>query len=128
MRLFDQVLLRIVCITPIDRGRRHIFVERMPCPDHHGFQITARFFILRTKRNPKFLKEKYGKKFVFWGGGVDTQKTLPFGTAAECREQCRERIDIFSEDGGYVFNTIHNIQANTPVENILAIYREAVKK
>ena len=77
---------------------------------------------------PVFLKEKYGDKFVFWGGGVDTQKTLPFGTPEECRKQSRERIDIFSKNGGYVFNTIHNIQANTPVENILAIFREAAKR
>ena len=77
---------------------------------------------------PDFLKEKYGKKFVFWGGGIDTQKTLPFGTEEECRKQCRERINIFAKGGGYVFNTIHNIQANTPVENVVAIFEEAKKR
>ena len=67
------------------------------------------------------LKSRWGRKLVFWGGGVDTQKTLPFGTPAEVRAQVRERIRIFSRGGGYVFNTIHNILAKTPVENILAM-------
>ncbi len=67
------------------------------------------------------LKERYGQKLVFWGGGVDTQKTLPFGTPEEVRAQVRQRIRIFSRGGGYVFNTIHNILAKTPVANILAM-------
>jgi hypothetical protein len=69
----------------------------------------------------EMLKARYGGKLVFWGGGVDTQKTLPFGTPGEVRAQVRERIRIFSRGGGYVFNTIHNILAKTPVENILAM-------
>ena len=77
--------------------------------------------------DPKFLKEKYGKKLVFWGGGIDTQKTLPFGTPEEVKKEVLERLKIFSEGGGFIFNTIHNIQAPTPVENLLAMY-EAVKE
>ena len=72
----------------------------------------------------KFLKEKYGDKITFWGGGVDTQKVLPFGTKEEVRQQVRERLEIFSKSGGYVFNPIHNILPNTPIENILAMYDE----
>lgn len=71
------------------------------------------------------IKAKYGDKFTFWGGGVDTQHTLPFGTPEEVRSQVRERIDILSKDGGYVFNTIHNIVANVPPENLIAMYEEA---
>jgi hypothetical protein len=71
--------------------------------------------------NAETLKVRYGQKLVFWGGGVDTQRTLPFGTPGEVRAQVRERIRIFSRGGGYVFNTIHNILAKTPVENIIAI-------
>lgn len=71
------------------------------------------------------IKEKYGDKFTFWGGGVDTQHTLPFGTPDEVRQQVRERIDILSKNGGYVFNTIHNIVANVPPENLIAMYEEA---
>lgn len=70
----------------------------------------------------RMLKEKYGEKLVFWGGGVDTQKTLPFGTPDEVRAQVRERLEIFSKGGGYVFNPIHNIVGKTPVENLIAMY------
>ena len=72
--------------------------------------------------DPKFLKDKYGERLVFWGGGVDTQRTLPFGTPEEVRKEVIERLDIFTKGGGYVFATIHNIQPNTPVDNILAIF------
>ena len=68
------------------------------------------------------LKQNYGDQLVFWGGGVDTQKTLPFGTPQEVRDQVRERIEIFGPGGGFVFCTIHNIQANTPIENVLAMF------
>ncbi|MGL4393224.1 MAG: uroporphyrinogen decarboxylase family protein [Fusobacteriaceae bacterium] len=77
--------------------------------------------------DPKFLKEKYGDKLVFWGGGVDTQKTLPFGNPEDVKKEVLERLEIFSKNGGFIFNTIHNIQGPTPVENILAIY-EAIKE
>ena len=66
--------------------------------------------------------------FTFWGGGVDTQKTLPFGTPEEVRREVRERIDILGKNGGYVFNTIHNIVANVPPENLIAMYEEVIGK
>lgn len=75
--------------------------------------------------DPVKIKENYGDKFTFWGGGVDTQNTLPFGTPDEVRRQVRERIDILGKNGGYVFNTIHNIVANVPPENLIAMYEEA---
>lgn len=73
------------------------------------------------------LKEKYGDKLVFWGGGVDTQQTLPFGTPEQVRQQVKERLEILSKGGGYVFAPIHNVVAKTPVENLIAMY-EAVKE
>lgn len=73
--------------------------------------------------DPAMLKEKYGGKLTFWGGGVDTQQTLPFGTPAEVAVQVKERLAIFSKNGGYVFNPIHNIVGNTPVENLIAMYQ-----
>jgi uroporphyrinogen-III decarboxylase len=72
--------------------------------------------------DPQTLKDRFGDDIVFWGGGVDTQHTLPFGTPAEVRAEVRERIRIFGEGGGFVFATIHNIQAKTPVENLLALF------
>lgn len=73
------------------------------------------------------IKQRYGRDIVFWGGGVDTQKTLPFGTPDEVREQVLRRCEIFVRDGGFVFNPIHNIQANTPVKNVAAMF-EAIKE
>jgi hypothetical protein len=70
----------------------------------------------------RVLKQHYGDQLVFWGGGVDTQKTLPFGKPQEVRDQVRERIEIFGPGGGFVFCTIHNIQANTPIQNVLAMF------
>ena len=75
---------------------------------------------------PETLKAKYGDRIVFWGGGVDTQKVLPFGSPAEVRQQVLERCAIFS-GGGFVFNSVHNVQTGTPVENIVAMI-EAVRE
>ena len=69
------------------------------------------------------LKEKYGDKLVFWGGGVDTQSMLPNGTPDEVAAQVVERLDILSKGGGYVFNTIHNIVGDTRAENIWAAFK-----
>jgi uroporphyrinogen-III decarboxylase len=68
------------------------------------------------------LKEEFGRDIVFWGGGVDTQKTLAFGTPEEVRAEVLERCEIFGRDGGFVFNAIHNIQANVPIANIVAMF------
>ena len=68
------------------------------------------------------LKKEFGDRVTFWGGGVDTQKTLPFGTPEEVRREVSDRIKGFGPGGGFVFNSIHNIQALTPVENLLAMY------
>jgi uroporphyrinogen-III decarboxylase len=68
------------------------------------------------------LKQRYGDRLVFWGGGVNTQHTLPFGTPDQVRAEVEERIRVLGEGGGLVFNTIHNIQARTPVENLVALF------
>ncbi len=73
------------------------------------------------------LKRQFGSEIVFWGGGVDTQSTLPFGTAEEVRRQVLERCEVLAEGGGYVFNSVHNVQARTPLENIVAMF-DAVKE
>jgi hypothetical protein len=74
-----------------------------------------------TGMDAEELKAKYGDRIVFWGGGVDTQHVLPFGTPAEVREQVLRRCEVFAPGGGFVFNTIHNIQAETPTKNIVAM-------
>lgn len=71
--------------------------------------------------DPARLKEEFGEKLVFWGGGCDTQQVLPNGTVEEVRQQVKERMEIFSPGGGYVFNQIHNIQPKVPAENVIAM-------
>lgn len=71
--------------------------------------------------DPARLKKEFGDKLVFWGGGCDTQSVLGKAKPEEIREHVKERVKIFSPGGGYVFNQIHNIQANVPPENILAM-------
>ena len=69
------------------------------------------------------LKREFGKHLTFWGGGVDTQHTLQFGTPEEVGAQVLEMCEIFGKGGGFVFNTVHNIQATVPAENIAAMVR-----
>jgi hypothetical protein len=86
-----------------------------------GFDIINPVQTGAAGMDPAGLKKKYGKDLVFWGGGVDTQKTLPFATPGKVREEVLRICEIFSPGGGFVFNTIHNIQANVPTENIVAM-------
>jgi uroporphyrinogen decarboxylase len=73
------------------------------------------------------LKKTYGEDIVFWGGGVDTQKILPFGTPAEVTEEVKRRIDDLAPQGGFVFAAVHNIQADVPPENIVAAFETALE-
>lgn len=92
-----------------------------------GFDILNPVQCSATGMDPEQLKANFGDRLVFWGGGVDTQHTLPFGKPEEVREQVLRRCEIFAAGGGFVFSTIHNIQAGTPVENIVAMI-EAVRE
>lgn len=82
-------------------------------------QISARAM------QPEKLKHQFGKDITFWGGGVDTQHVLPSAGLEEIRENVRSLIDIFAPGGGYVFNPVHNIQADIEPEKILAVYDTA---
>lgn len=92
-----------------------------------GFDILNPVQCSAEGMEPNNLKKKYGKNIVFWGGGVNTQKTLPFGSIEDVIIEVKERIRYLGAGGGFVFNAIHNIQANTPIDNVLAMF-EAVKK
>jgi len=92
-----------------------------------GFDIINPVQVAAKGMDPAHLKNTYGKDLVFWGGGVDTQKTLPYSTPEQVREEVLRLCDIFAKDGGFVFNTVHNIQANVPVENIVAMV-DAIKE
>ena len=86
-----------------------------------GFDILNPVQCSATGMEPSRLKADFGDRLVFWGGGVDTQRTLPFGTPDQVRAEVTERLRIFFPGGGFVFNTIHNTQARTPVANIVAM-------
>ena len=74
-----------------------------------------------ARMDPVELKQRFGGRIVFWGGGADTQTVLPYGTTDEVREQVKERIRIFASGGGFVFSQVHNIQYGVPPQNILAM-------
>jgi hypothetical protein len=102
----------------------------MPLIEHFieaGFDILNPVQCSAANMDPTELKKRFGDRITFWGGGVDTQRTLPFGTADDVRKEVGDRIETFGMGGGFVFNTIHNIQAKTPVENLLAMF-DTVKK
>lgn len=87
-----------------------------------GFDILNPVQTSAAEMESQRLKERFGDQITFWGGGIDTQHTLPFGSPTEIRDEVRRRIEIFGKDGGFVFNTIHNVQARVPGENLLALY------
>jgi hypothetical protein len=96
-------------------------VKFLPSFIEAGFDILNPVQCSAAGMQPEGLKANFGDSLVFWGGGVDTQQIMPFGTPAEVREQVLRRCEIFSVGGGFVFNGTHNIQAATPIENIVAM-------
>jgi uroporphyrinogen-III decarboxylase len=88
-----------------------------------GFDVLNPVQCSAADMEARRLKREFGRDLVFWGGGVDTQQTIARGTPDQVYGEVRERIAIFNEGGGYVFNAIHNIQGNTPIENVEAMFR-----
>jgi len=101
-------------------------VDLVPDFIEAGFDILNPVQTAAAGMDPRRLKKEFGRHLVFWGGGVDTQHTMAFGTPDEVYREVRQRIEIFGEDGGFVFDSVHNIQANTPTENLLAMF-EAIR-
>jgi len=92
-----------------------------------GFDILNPVQCSAAGMEPENLKRQFGADIVFWGGGIDTQKTLMFGTPDEVRTETLRRCEIFGKDGGFVFNAVHNIQGNVPAKNVVAMF-EALKE
>ena len=92
-----------------------------------GFDILNPVQSSAAKMDPLELKKKFGDRMTFWGGGVDTQRTLPFGSPDDVRGEVRERLKLLGPGGGFVFNAVHNVQALVPVANVLAMYETALK-
>lgn len=76
---------------------------------------------------PERLKREFGRDICFWGGGCDTRQVLPTATPSEVKRHVRERLEVFSPGGGFVFNTVHNILPDVPPQNIVAMF-EAIEE
>lgn len=87
-----------------------------------GIDIINPVHITASGMEPVSLKKDFGRDITFWGGGVETQTILPYGTPDQVRENVKQNLEAFMPGGGYVFNTIHNIQAEVPPENIIAMW------
>ncbi len=92
-----------------------------------GVDILNPIHITATGMEPRALKRDFGDAIVFWGGGVDTQDVLPHGTPQQVKDNVRRNIDALAPGGGYVFCTVHNIQADVPPQNIVAMW-EALRE
>ena len=102
-------------------------VALLPDMVEAGFDVLNPVQCSAAGMDPQALKDRFGDRISFWGGGVDTQRTLPFGTPEEVRREVEQRIEVFGRGGGFVFNTVHNVQAGTPAENLVSLY-EAVQE
>jgi uroporphyrinogen decarboxylase len=91
----------------------------------NGVDILNPVQISAASMDPAELKAKYGRELVFWGGGIDTQHVLPCASPQDIRQQVRRLLSVWQPDGGYVFNSVHNIQAGVPAENIVALFDAA---
>ena len=87
-----------------------------------GVDIVNPVQISAADMSPRSLKDRWGDSLVFWGGGIDTQHLLSFGTPEEVADQVRENIEVFGAGGGFIFNAVHNIQAKVPTENLIALF------
>ena len=100
-------------------------IELIPELLDNGIDILNPVQISADNMDPVELKKRYGDKIVFWGGGCDSQRVLPFVSPDEIKQHVRQNIEAFKTGGGYVFNNVHNIQADVPPENIVAMYDAA---
>ena len=90
-----------------------------------GFEIINPVQTNTKDMQPERLKQEFGQSLTFWGGGCDTRQILNRGTPGQVRDDVRRNIEILAPDGGFVFNTIHNIMPDVPPENVAAMF-EAV--
>ncbi len=101
--------------------------ELIPGLIEAGFEILNPVQINAYGMDPQRLKNEFGKDITFWGGGINTQSILNRATPGEVKSHVRKNIEIFSKDGGYIFNTVHNILPDVPPQNIVAMF-EAVQE
>ncbi len=100
-------------------------VEYIPDLIDNGADILNPVQISAKDMDPQSLKQKFGAQISFWGGGIDTQRILPFASPREVRDEVRRNVETFKAGGGYVFNNVHNIQSGVPPQNIIALFEAA---
>jgi uroporphyrinogen decarboxylase len=92
-----------------------------------GFDILNPVQVSARGMDTRQLKRDFGQEIAFWGGGVDTQQVLPFGSPQEVSDEVKRRIDDLAPGGGFVFAAVHNIQAQVPPQNIVAAFDTALE-
>jgi len=135
IKMFRQLFkphLKALCDFIEERSDVYIFLHSCGAvskliPDliNAGIQILNPVQTSAKGMSPELLKKKFGKDIVFWGGGCDTQRILPFGTLEEVENDVKKRIDIFAPEGGFVFAAIHNIQQEVSPEKCLRLFDTA---
>jgi uroporphyrinogen decarboxylase len=125
---------KILCDYVKTHSQMHTFIHScgsisslMPHLIDAGIEIFNPVQTNAWKMEPGFLKKEFGKDCTFWGGGIETAGTLNNGSVEQVRDQVLERLEIFSEGGGYVFNTVHNILPDVPPQNVVAMF-DAIKE
>jgi uroporphyrinogen decarboxylase len=102
-------------------------IEYIPDLLDNGIDILNPVQVSARGMDPRRLKAAYGDRLVFWGGGIDSQHVLPRATPQEVRKEVRRNVEALKPGGGYVFNNVHNIQADVPPENVLAMFDAALE-
>lgn len=128
---WQVVLGRVRALAPQARLFFHSCGNVRPLiPDfiEMGVEILNPVHIRARGMEPAALKRDFGDALSFWGGGVDTQGVLPYGTPDQVRDDVRRNLDALAPGGGYVFNTVHNIQADVPAENMIAMYETLLQR
>ena len=93
-----------------------------------GIDVLNPVQISAANMDPQELKDEFGDKICFWGGGCDTQNVLGAGTPAEVADNVRKLVRTFKQDSGFVFNQVHNIMGDVPPENIVAMLDTAYEE
>ena len=93
----------------------------MPLFIDAGIDIINPVQISAKGMDPEYLKREFGERLVFWGGGVDTQRTMAFGSPADVKAEVTRSCRTLGTNGGFVFNAVHNVQAKTAVQNVVAM-------
>ena len=120
----------IYCVDPVGKGVKvrlrspQSVVDEIESLIEMGIDALNPIQVSAANMDTKRLKKEFGKDITFWGGGCDTQTVLPYKTVNDVKEEVQRRVDDLAPGGGFVFCQVHNIQADVPVENILAMYEQ----